>query len=68
MNHPGIRKNDDGSLTFCCSKKDCPSIKFHDDGSATITENEHSVLFTAEQLALLGQTIMLSTWKGAIRQ
>ncbi len=65
----GLRRNDDGSLTLCppCSKKDCcPTLKFDEAGGATITDTvdgvEMKIPFSAEQLTMLGQAIMLNGW------
>lgn len=55
----GVRKNDDGSYTMCCSKKSCPTLAFHEDGSATISDEGQVVKFTAEQIHALGLTLTL---------
>jgi hypothetical protein len=70
---PGARRNADNSITLCppCSKSGCcPKISFLEGGGAVISDDEggvlQSVTFTPEQLALLGQTIMMNAWKGDI--
>jgi hypothetical protein len=54
----GIRKNDDGSFTMCSKNGCCPTIKFFDDGSATISDEGQTVVFTREQIQSLGMTLV----------
>lgn len=59
---PGIRRNQDGSFTLCSKNGCCPTIAFHDDGSATITDDDQRIEFSRDQLQMLGQSIMMNTW------
>lgn len=65
----GLRKEPDGSYSFCCSKKDCPNITLNADGGATITEPATGavVVFDKDQFALLGNVAALSAFQHASR-
>lgn len=46
------------TVSFCCSRRKCPSATFDTSGSVTVFENDSKVIFTAEQARALARELV----------